>query len=159
MAIKVSPKLRHVPPLIRLANQYDAIDETTIPDQATRVAAKEDLVLQMVKMIFHKQVPLSLAFVAQDRGLKSAFTRAIGERGDAPALLSAIESIAASTQPVIHDLNMKWQVVRAYRNLGIRWNNDPAIIASCQNVLDVLASGADTPLQNGIRSMKGKLGI
>lgn len=155
----IPKKLRHHPPLLVLADQYDAIDETTIPDQATRVAAKEDLVLQMVKMIFHRRVPLQLAFVAQDRGLKAAFTRAIGERGDAPALLSAIESIAASTQPVIHDLNMKWQVVRAYRNLGIRWNNDPAVTASCQNVLDVLASGADAPLKNGISGMKAKLGI
>lgn len=159
MAIKVSPKLRHVPPLIRLANQYDAIDETTIPDVATRVAAKEDLILQMVKIIRLKRIPLELAFVALDRGLKCAFTRAIGELGVAPAHLKAIENIGGDTQPIIHDLNLKWQVLRAYRLLGIRFNNDQSILNSAQNILDVIADGADDPLQSGIVAMKAKLGL
>ena len=145
--------------LIGLGHQYNDIDETSHPDMAERISAKEALIEKMANIIEHR-VPLLLAFVAPGNGLKAGFLRAIGEKADPGILLNAVEKIANETGPDFSDLNLKWQVLRAYRNLYIRNPNAKAnLVSSVNDVLPALLTGADKALTAGVDDLKKKLGM
>jgi hypothetical protein len=154
MSFHVPHQLRRHPSLLGMAFQFDKINPQTSPNMLQRIAAKEALIEKMAKIIVRLDIPLLLAFVAPDHGLKAAFTRAIGETGELN-LLGALEKIASDTKPEIQDLNLKWQLIRAYRFLNFRFPEDSeAIVISARSIIDDLSNGADAPLIAGIAEMR-----
>jgi hypothetical protein len=122
MAIK---KFKNFIGLITMAIAYENTNKTAFPDMTTRVARKEMLVQQMSDYI-KQNVPLNLVHFAYLTGLKAGFARAIGEAGDSDLIqLMALVAVPAGASPTQY--NLKWQVVGAYRNLSIRFPNDPDI--------------------------------
>lgn len=158
MSFHVPHQLRRHPSLIGMAFEFDKINPTTHPNMVQRIAAKELLIEKMAKIIIRLDIPLLLAFVAPDHGLKAAFIRAIGETGEVN-LLGALEKIASDTKPEIQDLNLKWQLIRAYRFLNFRFSEDSeTIVVSVRSIIDDLSDGADAPLMAGIAEMRKILG-
>jgi hypothetical protein len=140
-----------------LARAFDEINPQTFPDLPTRVALKESLIQQMADMIVGRGIPLTVIFSVEDPGLKAGFVRIIGETADAIHFLVALEWVSAATGP--NDWNLKWQVVRAYRQFNLRFPNDPTIPASATTSLEFLTVHADAALLEGIAAMKTELGI
>ena len=157
--LHIPEKLRNHTIIIVIANHYDQVSEKTHPDMAERIATKERYVHEIAHLIKQRAVPLVLAHVAPGNGLKAGFVRAIGE-GSHPGFqleLQAIEHIASETGTSTNDLNLKWQIVRAYRNLHIRHPESQFVTASAEIVIPKLLNGADKSLITGIEDLKKKL--
>jgi hypothetical protein len=154
----------HCPSILRphaslwaIARTYDDITPENHPEQTSRVKLKEHLIEEMANIIRHRHIPLTYVFRAPDNGLKVGFLRVIGEQGDPLHFLSALEWIAQESNP--EDWNLKWQVVRAYRQMFLRFPDNQDIITSAKNSIAFLAVGADEHLALGIADMVKKLGI
>lgn len=144
-------------PLVTLANTYDAITDTTYPDETTRVAAKENLVAEMASYI-QQNVPLVVGFYATTLGLRAGFARAAGNQGHPETIVfSLIHKIAESSGPT--DYNLKNQVVRAWETLFERFPTHAIIGREAARDLRYLNDHADAPLISNIERMKSQLGI
>lgn len=154
----------HCPDVLRphaslwsLAFQFDQITPENHPDQVLRIALKERLIKDIAHKIRERHVPLVYVFRAQDPGLRVGFLRVIGEHADPVHFLSALEWIAQESGP--QDWNLKWQLLRAYRHMFLRFPTDATIVDSASVSLQFLSIGADAALTGGIADMKKKLGI
>ncbi len=143
--------------LVFAAFDFDLINPETHPDVVARVALKETMIAQMAEMIINSNVPLLFIYRVTDNGLKAAFLRVVGEHGHPAHFLPAIEKITMETGPF--DWNLKWQILRAYRAMHVRFLTDSTIVASATKMLSTLEINADAALLAGIAAMLTVLGI
>jgi hypothetical protein len=133
--------LQKHPNLIRLAIEFEYLTPENHPDQTGRVALKEEMIVEMANIILQHYIPFTLLVHIPSHGLKAALLRVIGEKGCADHL-PLVEIVANGTEPGQPDLNLKWQVDRAYRSLHFRFPDEPRIAASAASVIAVLLDGS-----------------
>jgi len=150
--------LRRHPGIIRLAVEFEQLTPENHPDQVGRVSLKEEMIVEISSLIHRHHIPFILLAHSPGHGLKAVMLHLLAENGNVDHL-DLVEIVAKGTEAGQPGANLKWQVIRAYRNLHIRFPDEPQIAISAANILSILSDGADAALLAGIASMKEKLGI